>query len=187
MNEYLLNNKAHLWNSTDSWKVELNGKFVYLKNTSENKFFAIDSSFNVTLQDLGQNNTNHLWKQGKIDEDGFFTLSAPSSPNVLTATKYGKLIVMERKKNVIEIRLKSFNHILLSTLLGIPITSPITTMVGSLILVISLAGIVFCIGYFRSYGESNFIEEGNNEMESLICFNEESREDKMHSVRFAIY
>ena len=60
-------------------------------------------------------------------------------------------------------------------------------MVGSLILVISLAGIVFCIGYFRGNGESNLIEEGNNEVESLLGFNEESREDKMHSVRFVTY
>ena len=69
----------------------------------------------------------------------------------MTATKSGKLIVMERKKNVINIRFKSFNYVLLSTILGIPITSPITTMVGSLILVISLAGIVFCMhdGFVR--------------------------------------
>ena len=187
MNEALLNNKADLWNSTNSWKLEFIGKLAYLKNTSKNKFFAIDNSFNVTLQNLGQNNTNQLWKQGRIDNEGYFTLSDPLSPKVLTATKYGKLIVMERKKNVMIIRCKSFNHLLLSTILGIPITSPITTMVGSLILVISLAGIVFCIGYFRGHGESNFIEEGNNEVESLLGFNEESMEEKMHSVRFVTY
>ena len=187
MNDTSLNNKAYLWNSTDSWKLEFNGTLAFLKNTSESKAIAIDNSFNVTLQDLGQNNTNQLWKQGRIDNEGYFTLSDPLSPKVLTATKYGKLIVMERKKNVMIIRCKSFNHLLLSTLLGIPITSPITTMVGSLILVISLAGIVFCIGYFRGNGESNLIEEGNNEVESLLGFNEESREDKMHSVRFVTY
>jgi hypothetical protein len=101
-----LNNKAGLWNSTDSWKLEFIGTSAYLKNTSKNKFFAIDNSFNVTLQDLGQNNTNKLWKQGRIDNEGYFTLSDPFSPKVLTATKYGKLIVMERKKNVIDIRCK---------------------------------------------------------------------------------
>ena len=186
MNKALLNNKADLWNSTDmEWK--WNGKLAFLKNTSKNKFYVIDNSFNVTLQDLGQNNTNRLWKQGRIDNEGYFTINDPFSPKVLTATKSGKLIVMERKKNVINIRCKSFNHLLLSTILGIPITSPITTMVGSLILVISLAGIVFCIGYFRGNGESNFIEEGNNEVESLLGFNEESTEDKMHSVRFVTY
>ena len=183
MNGGLLNNKADLWSSTDSWKLEFNGTLAFLKNTS----VAIDNNFNVTLQTLGQNNTNGLWKQGRIDNEGYFTLNDPFSPKVLTATKSGKLIVMERKKNVMNIRFKSFNHLLLSTLLGIPITSPITTMVGSLILVISLAGIVFCIGYFRGNGESNFIEEGNNEVESLLGFNEETMEDKMHSVRFVTY
>jgi hypothetical protein len=187
MNEGFLNNKADLWNSNDSLKLEFIGKLAYLKNTSKNKFFVIDNSFNVTLQDLGQNNTNLLWKQGRIDNEDYFTLNDPFSPKVLTATKSGKLIVMERKKNVINIGFISFNCILLSTLSGIPITSPITTMVGSLILVISLAGIVFCIGYFRGNGESNLIEEGNNEVESLLGFNEESMEDKMHSVRFVTY
>ena len=186
MNKALLNNKADLWNSTDM-ELEFNGKLAFLKNTSKNKFYVIDNSFNVTLQDLGQNNTKQLWKQGRIDNEGYFTINDPFSPKVLTATKSGKLIVMERKKNVINIRCKSFNHLLLSTILGIPITSPITTMVGSLILVISLAGIVFCIGYFRGNGESNFIEEGNNEVESLLGFNEESTEDNMHSVRFVTY
>ena len=104
MNDASLFNKAYLWNSTDSWKLEFNGTLAFLKNTSRSKAFAIDNSFNVTLQDLSQNNTNQLWKQGKIDEDGYFTLSDPSSLKVLTATKYGNLIVMEGKKNVINIR-----------------------------------------------------------------------------------
>ena len=187
MNKGSLNNKADLWDSTDSWILESNGTLAFLKNTSKSKAITIDKSFNVTLQDLGQNNTNQLWKQGGIDNEGYFTLSDPFSPKVLTATKSGKLIVMDRKKNVINIMCESFNYILLTTLLGIPITSPITTMVGSLILVISLAGIVFCIGYFRGNGESILNEEGNNEVESLLGFNEESVEDKMHSVRFVTY
>ena len=186
MNKGLLNNKADLWDSTDSWILESNGTLAFLKNT-KSKAITIDKSFNVTLQDLGQNNTNRLWKQGRIDNEGYFTINDPFSPKVLTSTKSGKLIVMERKKNLINIRFKSFIYILLSTLSGIPITSPITTMVGSLILVISLAGIVFCIGYFRGNGESNLIEEGNNEVESLLGFNEEAMEDKMHSVRFVTH
>ena len=102
MNGGLLNNKADLWSSTDSWKLEFNGTLAFLKNTS----VAIDNNFNVTLQTLGQNNTKGLWKQGRIDNEGYFTLNDPFSPKVLTATKSGKLIVMERKKNVMKIRFK---------------------------------------------------------------------------------
>ena len=75
-------NKAHTWNSDDTWLLEPIGtNNYYIENVSENKGLGIQDD----KVDLVQTGDRELWHKGEPNKEGYFTLTSSSSEKALTA------------------------------------------------------------------------------------------------------
>ena len=86
----MLKNKAGLWKSDDSWTfITKDDNLIYIKNTSKTKVLAATRRFlnddNVSLEAGVAGKAEQLWRKGKPDAEGYFTLENSAVPKVLTA------------------------------------------------------------------------------------------------------
>ena len=90
-----LKNKADL--SKDEWKLMPFGTSVIITNFSRNKYLTTthegevieDDRQNITT--VGKVQPGFLWKKGKPDTEGYFTLKNAQTPKFLTVTSESTL------------------------------------------------------------------------------------------------
>ena len=72
----MLKNKGGLWKSVDSWisKTEDDG-LIYIQNTSKTKVLGAKSDGEVIQEVFAEGKANQLWKKGRPDDEGYFTLT----------------------------------------------------------------------------------------------------------------
>ena len=59
---------------------------IYIENTSKTKVLQFTSDGNVTQEVFEEGKAEQLWKKGKPDAEGYFTLESHSEmPKVITA------------------------------------------------------------------------------------------------------
>ena len=82
-----LENKEGLWTSDDLWnfKSKNNTFFFYIENTSKTKVLEATSDGKVIQKDKVKGKAHQLWKKGKSDPDGYFTLINSGMPKLITA------------------------------------------------------------------------------------------------------
>ena len=79
-----LKNKKGIWKSNHHWKVETKGSEeagVHIINESKRKFLSVSNNGSKVLE----NDSNHVWIKGSLDNEGYFTLLDASTQKVLTA------------------------------------------------------------------------------------------------------
>ena len=64
---------------------------VYIENTSQTKVLGATSDGKVIQEVFIQGKARQLWKKGKPDANGYFTLENSGVPKVLTATSESSL------------------------------------------------------------------------------------------------
>ena len=95
----MLENKAGLWRSNDSWIFKTNDddRLIYVENTSKAKVLETTRDGKVIQKEKVEGKAHQLWKKGKSDPDGYFTLINSGMPKLITAiSKSG----MEIKGNI---------------------------------------------------------------------------------------
>ena len=81
---------AEGWKSV--WNLIDKDSTVYLNNNSSKKLFGVDGRGNVDTYDNITISPNNLWNKGKVDCNGFFTLTSLTAQKNLigiTAKKFG--------------------------------------------------------------------------------------------------
>ena len=88
-----LKNKAGIWKSDDLWIFKTkDNDLIYIENTSKKKVMGATIDDKVILEDSEEGKAQQLWKKGKTDAQGYFTLQNFGVPNlVITATSESDL------------------------------------------------------------------------------------------------
>ena len=88
----MLENKAGIWESVDPWifKPKHNAPdndLFYIENTSllVSEVLEATSEFKVIQELLVEGKAEQIWKKGKPDVEGYFTLENYGEPKLLTA------------------------------------------------------------------------------------------------------
>ena len=92
-----LKNKACIWLSNDIWSINTEGEFFYIQNISKNTVLGL-SQQTVINEEYLEDNPFQLWKKGKADTEGYFTLENSERSKVLTAKNTNQLEI-EGKMN----------------------------------------------------------------------------------------
>ena len=89
LDDNILKNKEGaegLWKSGDWWVFKTkDADLIYIENTSKSKVLEATNDNQVILKDLEEGKAEQLWKKGKPDAEGFFTLKMSEVPKVITA------------------------------------------------------------------------------------------------------
>ena len=89
----MLKNKADIWKSVDPWifkPKDQDNDLIYIENNSSlsvSNSIVLGATVDdvVTQEFLVEGNANQLWKKGKLDADGYFTLENSGGQRILTA------------------------------------------------------------------------------------------------------
>ena len=86
LDDNMLKDKAGLWKSVDSWIFKTkDDDVIYIENTSKTKVLEATSDGRVIQEFSVEGKANQLWKKGKPDVEGYFTLENSGVPKVITA------------------------------------------------------------------------------------------------------
>ena len=90
-------NKGAFWKSDEAWNFKTQDKTVYIENASTTKVLGVEPITDRVFHEVfDENNDDQMWLKGEESDEGFFTLTNPSSKKLLTATSsktlrvYGK-------------------------------------------------------------------------------------------------
>ena len=102
----LLSDSSHLWKLDGSklsnkaildqeWNIKTKKTFIIIVNASdENLVIGINDHGTVIEEDFVGGKHGQLWKQGKPDAEGYFSLESSKSSKILTATSSSNLEVI---------------------------------------------------------------------------------------------
>ena len=72
------------------WSINTEGEFFYIQNISKNTVLGL-WQHNVIDEEYLEDNPFQLWKKGKADTEGYFTLENSERSEVLTAISTNQL------------------------------------------------------------------------------------------------
>ena len=82
----MLKNKKGLWKSEEPWNFKTNDDdLIHIENISKTKVLATASDGQVILEDFEEGKAEQLWKKGKPNAEGYFTLTNAKVPKIMTA------------------------------------------------------------------------------------------------------
>ena len=85
----MLQNKEGLWKSNDTWNFQNHTSLddlIYIENIDESKVWGTTIDGKVILEDFEEGKDQQLWKKGKANARGYFTLESAKVPKIMTAT-----------------------------------------------------------------------------------------------------
>ena len=95
----MLQNKLKFWTSDEEWNFKTkDDSVIYVENISKTKVLGTSSDGEVILEDFEESKVQQLWKKGKINAEGFFTLQNSTIPMLMTAISSS---VLQLKGNII--------------------------------------------------------------------------------------
>ena len=85
--------------SDEQWNLKTNNDdLIHIENISKTKVLATASDGQVILEDLEESKAEQLWKKGRPDAEGYFTLINSKVPKIMTAISSS---VLQMKGNII--------------------------------------------------------------------------------------
>lgn len=91
----LLKNKANIWRSNEEWDFTFKNKLVCIHNKLKNKVLETTIDGKVILEDAQEDKPEQLWKKGRTQPDGHFTLENSKVPKVMTAISANSLEIKD--------------------------------------------------------------------------------------------
>ena len=76
----MLKNEAGLWKSVDSWIFKTKDNILIIENTSKTKVSGATSDGKVIQEVFVEGKADQLWKKGKPDAEGYFTIKNSGVP-----------------------------------------------------------------------------------------------------------
>ena len=99
-----LQNKRGVWVSDDNWnfgtKFGAKDDLFYILNLSQKKYLGITNNDEVILEKFEENKVRQLWKKGKANSEGYFTLENSKVPKLLTASSEQQTIKTVRTVHI---------------------------------------------------------------------------------------
>ena len=94
LNASRLENKEKLWKSDDLWNFESkDNDLIYVENTSKTKVLQATLNGTTVIQEVfEEGKAEQLWKKGKPDAAGYFTLETLESHSELWKYRRTKVI-----------------------------------------------------------------------------------------------
>ena len=81
----MLKNKKGLWMSDEQWNFKTNDDdLIHIENIAKTKVLATASDGQIILEDLEDGKAEQLWKKGKPNTEGYFTLENSKLPKLMT-------------------------------------------------------------------------------------------------------
>ena len=71
--------------SDEKWNFKTKDDLIYIENISKTKFLGTSSDGDVILEDFEEGKAQQLWKKGKPNGKGYFTLKNSNGPKIITA------------------------------------------------------------------------------------------------------
>ena len=71
--------------SDEQWNFKTNNDLIYIENISKAKVLGTSSDGRVILEDFEEGKDDQLWKKGKPNTEGYFTLTNYKVPKIMTA------------------------------------------------------------------------------------------------------
>ena len=93
LDENTLQNKREFWESDQEWSFKTKDDLIYIENISQEKFLESSSDGDVILKDFEEDKAQQLWKKGKIDAEGYFTLESQNPDSFTLHTGYIEVIM----------------------------------------------------------------------------------------------
>ena len=92
-----LKNNGDAFKSQDKWRLKGAGRRNVIKiiNETNNKVLTANDDGTVIEDHLKDNNARQLWKRGKANIEGYFTIQNAEKSTYLTATSNGSLEIKE--------------------------------------------------------------------------------------------
>ena len=82
----MLKNEAEHWTSNESWIFNTkDDDLIYIENVSKKKVLGATSDGKVIQESIVEDKAEQLWKKGKPNADGYFTLKNSKVPKFITA------------------------------------------------------------------------------------------------------
>ena len=86
LDDSMLKNKAGVWKSDDNWNfIPKHDGLICIENTSKTKILATTNDNKIIFEVFEQGKADQLWKKGKLDAEGYFTLEHFGVPKLITA------------------------------------------------------------------------------------------------------
>ena len=86
------------WTSDDEWNFMTKDDLIYIENISKSKVLGITHDGRVIEEDFVEDKPGQLWKRGKSNADGYFSLENSDTPKVITAISPSRLEVKGKSK-----------------------------------------------------------------------------------------
>jgi hypothetical protein len=80
----MLQNKKGLWKSAMKWKFTSKGDLIRIENIQKKKVWGTTNDSTVKLENSEDDNDGQLWKKGKPNNKGYFTLENCKAKKFLT-------------------------------------------------------------------------------------------------------
>ena len=81
----MLQNEKGIWTSDQEWNFKNKDDLIYIENISKTEVLGSTSDGNVFFENFEENKTEQLWKKGKPNAEGYFTLQNAKVQKVMTA------------------------------------------------------------------------------------------------------
>ena len=81
----MLQNEKGIWTSDQEWNFKNKDDLIYIENISKTEVLGSTSDGNVFFENFEENKTEQLWKKGKPNAEGYFTLQNAKDQKVMTA------------------------------------------------------------------------------------------------------
>ena len=82
----MLQNEKGIWTSDQEWNFKNKDDLIYIENISKTEVLGSTSDGNVFFENFEESKTEQLWKKGKPNAEGYFTLENCKVSKVMTAT-----------------------------------------------------------------------------------------------------
>ena len=87
----VLRNGDMFWTSDDVWNFKTKDDLIYIENISKAKVLGTTRGGKVIEEVFVEGKADQLWKKGKSDAEGYFTLENSDVSKVLTAVSESDL------------------------------------------------------------------------------------------------
>ena len=91
----MLESYSEYWASDQEWSFKTKDDLIYIENISQEKFLESSSDGDVILKDFEEDKAQQLWKKGKLDAEGYFTLESQTPDSFILSSSASNSSILQ--------------------------------------------------------------------------------------------